>query len=99
MIYIYFQTILDIIIIKQRFHCYIMLMQPKIASNYRCICTERCRVTQGKLHWSPNPEGVCDFLGNHKPPMTIYGKGVCDLQGLQFTATLAPDSGAWSGTL
>ena len=30
----------------------------------------------------PNPDGVCDFLGNRKPPMKIYGMG-----GLRFTAT------------
>ena len=31
---------------------------------------------EGKLHWSPNPEGVCDFLGNHKCWFAIYR--VCD---------------------
>ena len=53
--------------------------------NYRCVCTECCRVAQTerreKLHWSPNPEGVCYFLGNRKPRMTIYGMGVCDFVG------------------
>ena len=48
--------------------------------NYWCIFTERCRVAQEKLHWSPNPEGLCDFLGNRKLPITIYGMG-----GLRFT--------------
>ena len=62
-------------------------MQPKIANDYQCVCTELCRVAQEKLHWSPNPERACDFLGNRKPPMTIYGMAVCDLQGLRFTAT------------
>ena len=52
--------------------------------NYRCICTERSRVAQTAQResnsGSPNPEGVCDFLGRHKPPMTINGPG-----RLQFT--------------
>ena len=46
---IYFQTILNIIILKRIFHFYIMQMQPKMANNYRCVCTERFRVAQGKL--------------------------------------------------
>ena len=36
--------------------------------------------TDGKQHWSPNPEGICDFLGNFKPPYDRIRHG-----GLRFT--------------
>ena len=38
--------------------------------NYQRLCTEHCRVVQPawreNYHWSPNPEEVYNFLGNHK---------------------------------
>ena len=53
--------------------------------NYWCMWTECCRVTQAAWRENytgpPNPEGVCDFLGNRKLPMIMYGMRVCDFLG------------------
>ena len=53
--------------------------------NYWCMWTElqsNIGCKEGKLHWSPNPKGVCDFLGYHKWGLRFTGFAIYCYTGI-----------------